>query len=357
MIPESKMHLVITFIAILAVSACLPLKQSAYLAPFVKEKPLLVLPRAKSVEISGEKITIKAENRAVVPYFEVIFYDENSPIAPKMGAHKEEINSKLIGVSHELLQRITDQAYLHFIDEMKTQGIEILPISSLGSSQTYQQFSTEGIERLEKTVFGPGATSVLPSGMKSSGSKESRGKQISKIMDEMNASVMNITLYVTHMIKSLDQELNTSNNLPVEQKIAVIKGSRMQFFGLKASKCEGYCPSSVVNAKLGQSIYSPEDVGDLVRKNTEIKKNEAEEKISVKHGDLKSQAIDLSMKAVDLGEKAVDWVAALSKNEVDASVYELRADPVKYEKVVSETLLRSTKKLVKAITYHQLSDK
>ena len=121
------MHLIITFIAVFAVSACLPLKQSAYLAPFVKEKPLLVLPREKSVEVSGEKITIKAENRAVVPYFEVIFYDENSPIVTKVGAQKEEIHSKLIGVTHELLQRITDQAYLHFIDEMKIQGIEILP--------------------------------------------------------------------------------------------------------------------------------------------------------------------------------------------------------------------------------------
>jgi len=357
MTPESKMHLIITFIAVFAVSACLPLKQSAYLAPFVKEKPLLVLPREKSVEVSGEKITIKAENRAVVPYFEVIFYDENSPIATKVGAQKEEIHSKLIGVTHELLQRITDQAYLHFIDEMKIQGIEILPISSLESSQTYQKFSTEGIEKLEKTVFGPGAISVLPSGMKSSGSKESRGKQISKIMDEMNASVMNITLYVTHMIKSLDQESNMNNSLPVEQKIAVIKGSRMQFFGLKASKCQGYCLSSVVNAKLGQSIDSPEDVGDIVRKNTNIEIKKAEEKIAVKHGDLKSQAIDLSMKAVDFGEKAVDWVAALSKNEVDTSVYELHADPIKYEKVVGETLLRSTKKLVKAITYQQLNDK
>jgi hypothetical protein len=71
----SKMRLIIIFMTTFAISACLPLKQSSYLASFVKEKPLSTLPEVRDVQVSGDRKTIKVENRAVVPYFEVIFHD------------------------------------------------------------------------------------------------------------------------------------------------------------------------------------------------------------------------------------------------------------------------------------------
>ena len=333
-----------------AISACLPLKQSSYLVSFVKEKPLSTLPEVRDVQVSGDRKTIKVENRAVVPYFEVIFYDINNPIFSETEKSNEQINSKLVGISVELLQRVTDQSYRYFMSEMKAQGIEILPISSLSNSQTYQKFL------MSKTEEKVGVMSISPSGMKLSDLSDIKGKQISKIMDEMNASVMDVTLHVTHMDKIKDQTSSSTNGLRVEQKISVTSGSRMKFFGLEASKCQGYCLNPVVSAKLGKSIYSTEKIGYLVQKIKTPEKIEPEKQATIKQGDLKSQAIDLSRKAVDLSEKAIDWVSTLSVKDDDTAVYELHADPAKYEKIVSQILRNSIKKLVQGITYYDPSN-
>jgi hypothetical protein len=344
------MRLIIIFMTTFAISACLPLKQSSYLVSFVKEKPLSTLPEVRDVQVSGDRKTIKVENRAVVPYFEVIFHDINNPIFSETEESNEQINSKLVGIPVELLQRVTDQSYRYFMSEMKAQGIEILPISSLSNSQTYQKFL---MSRTEEKVD---VMSISPSGMKLPNLSDIKGKQISKIMDEMNASVMDVTLYVNHMDKIQDEASISTNGLKVEQKISVTSGSRMKFFGLEASRCQGYCLSPVVSAKLGKSIYSTEKVGDLVRKIKISEKIEPEKQTAMKQGDLKSQAIDLSRKAVDLSEKAIDWVSTLSAKDDDAAVYELHADPVEYEKIVSQILRDSTKKLVHGITYYDPSD-
>ena len=74
------MRLVIIFMTTFAMSACVPLKQSSYLTPFIKEKSLSILPEVRDVQVSGDRKIIKVENRAVVPYFEVIFHDGNNPI-------------------------------------------------------------------------------------------------------------------------------------------------------------------------------------------------------------------------------------------------------------------------------------
>jgi hypothetical protein len=341
------MRLVIIFMTTFAMSACVPLKQSSYLTPFIKEKSLSILPEVRDVQVSGDRKIIKVENRAVVPYFEVIFHDGNNPIFSETGDSSEQINSKLVGIPVELLQRITDQSYRYFMSEMKAQGIEILPISSLNSSQTYQKFL---MDRTEEKV---GVMSISPSGMKLPNLSDIKGKQISKIMDEMNASVMDVTLHVTHMDKIDGRSVN---GLRVEQKISVTKGSGMKFFGLEASKCQGYCLNPVVSAKLGKSIYSTEKVGGLIRKTKISEKIEPEKQTAMKQGDLKSQAIDLSRKAVDLSEKAIDWVSTLSAKNDDTAVYELNADPAKYETIVSQILRNATKKLAQGITYYDPSD-
>jgi len=342
------MRLIFIFIFVFTISACTTLKQSDYLAPFIKERPILVLPEIKAIEISGDKNTIKSENRAVVPYFEIIFYDEDNPVLAKVGEEKEIISSKLVGVSSKLKQRIVDKAYDNFIIQMKNKGLEILPISTLSSSPTYTSFSKGGLRKIKKTIFGPGGTSVSPSGMNSSDSEESRGKQISKIMDEMNASVMNVTLYITHMNKKLDPRSNSPFSMDVEQKISVIRGSRMQFFGLKASQCEGYCSSPVVNVKLGKSISSLAKVGDLSIKEKKSDKKEFKKQSTTNDLDLKSQAADLS-------GKAIKWISTLSEKKDDFRSYELRIDPVRYEEVIGDLLKKSTRKLVEEITYYSSS--
>lgn len=338
------MHLIAIPLVVLLMSSCSALKDSEYLTSFIKEKTSMPLPPPKSIEMSGDKNTIKIENRAVVPYFEVIFYNKNHPVYTQVGAEKEIIKSRILKLSDKLMQKITDEAYEDFILQIKKQGIEILPIESLISSPTYASFSNPGLIELKETVFGPGAKSVSPTGMRSSSLDESRGKQISKIMDEMNASVMNITLYVTHIDKKIDPRSQSPYSIDVEQKISVVKGSRMQFFGLQASKCEGYCSSPVVNVKLGKSVKSSSKVGILKRASSTSPTKQLKQKTSPSDTNLKSQA-------VDFGGKAMDWISALSEKNEDLRSYDLRIDPVKYEKVVGALLKDVTEKLVKKITF------
>ena len=338
------MHLIAISLLVLLMSSCSALKDSEYLTSFIKEKTSMPLPPPKSIEMSGDKNTIKLENRAVVPYFEVIFYNKNNPVHTKVGAEKEIIKSKILKLSDKLMQKITDEAYEDFILQIKKQGIEILPIESLISSPTYASFTNPGLIELKETVFGPAAKSVSPTGMRSSSLDESRGKQISKIMDEMNASVMNITLYVSHIDKKIDPRSQSPYSIDVEQKISVVKGSRMQFFGLQASKCEGYCPSPVVNVKLGKSVKSSSKVGILKRAASTSPTKQLKQKTSPSDTNLKSQALDFR-------GKAMDWISTLSEKNEDLRSYDLRIDPVKYEKVVGGLLEDVTKKLVNEITF------
>ena len=46
---ERKMRLILIFLFVSTISACSSLKQSDYLAPFIKEKPLTVLPEKKAI--------------------------------------------------------------------------------------------------------------------------------------------------------------------------------------------------------------------------------------------------------------------------------------------------------------------
>jgi hypothetical protein len=341
-----KMRLITISIIIFLMSACTTIKESEYLAPFIKEKSSISLPPSKDIEVSGQKNTIRSENRAVVPYFEIIFYNKNNPVHTKVGEDKEVVKSKISRLSNDLMQKITDKVYEDFILEMKKQGIEILPTESLDSSPTYTSFSNSGLIELEETLYGPAATSVSPTGMKSSDLDATRGKQIKKIMDEMNASVMNITFYVSHIDKKINPRSTSPYSIDVEQKISVVKGSRMQFFGLQATKCEGYCESSVVNVKLGKSIKRNTKVGILKRATAKsiVKQKEIKRETRPSESNLKSQA-------ANLGEKAMDWISSLSEKNEDLRAYELRIDPVKYEKVVGELLRDTTEKLVREITF------
>ena len=90
------MHLIAIPLVVLLMSSCSALKDSEYLTSFIKEKTSMPLPPPKSIEMSGDKNTIKIENRAVVPYFEVIFYNKNHPVYTQVGAEKEIIKSKIL---------------------------------------------------------------------------------------------------------------------------------------------------------------------------------------------------------------------------------------------------------------------
>ena len=345
------MRLVFVLPVLLVVSACLPIKQSA--APIIElgsnaEKIApLALPISNDISVSGSKDIIKGENRVVVPYFQIVYFTEKSPTGfTKSGEENGIINSRLVGVTSDSLQNITNQIYDIFVEQMSQRGIEVLPLSSLSKSRTYQKasggsdfpFWTEtqvnndtkvknytGVKR--KTPFGPEATYMMPAGLKALDSKTHQGKVISSIMNEINASLMDVTLYVTHMEKQVKSTLKVVTEINVDQMITVMPGSRMQFYGLKASKCEGYCPNSVVNVTLNQPISSDEKVGELKIVARKIEKEEG------------------------VVATAMNWVALDSKvKESNLNRYELHADSVKYEQVVIDILSETTGKLVNGLT-------
>ena len=350
-VKELRMRVVLVLLLLLVVSACLPIKQSVApiieLGSTVEKDALLVSPIPNGISVSGIKDIIKGENRVVVPYFQIVYFTEKSPtVFTGSSEGKGMINSKLVGVSSDSLQNITNQIYAIFVEQMSQRGVEVLPMSSLSKSRTYQKASggsdfpfwtdtqvnndtkvknNTGVKR--KTPFGPEAIYMMPAGLKALDSNTHQGKVISSIMNEINASLMDVTLYVTHMEQQVKSTLKVVTEINIDQMITVMPGSRMRFYGLRASKCEGYCPNSVVNVTLNRSITSTEKVGELkiVARTTE--------------------------KGEGVVATAMNWVALGSKmKESNLNRYELHADSVKYEQVMIDILGEATNKLVNGLT-------
>jgi hypothetical protein len=323
------MRFILVLSALLVLSGCAPVKQADNVAPTVEKGGFMGLSKTKDIEVNGTK-AVKGETRVVVPYFRVAYYTENNPGGfTGNGGDKITIRSKLMGVDNDALQRITDQVYKNFVDQMKQKGIEVLPISSLSQSPTYQKFKGKPLYK-DKALFGPDAIYVAPSGMKMSDSNITRGLEVGKIMKEMNASLMDVTLYVTYLSQKVESTLRVVTGVSIGQTTSVVPGSVMQFYGLEASKCVGYCPNTVANARLGQPVYSTEKVGELRETTTS--------------GD----------KAGDIAVAALTWLTPNKNAQYNnTNRYELHAESAKYEKVVSGVLKDATGKLVSSLTSGQ----
>ena len=323
------MRFILVLSALLVLSACAPVKQADNVAPTVAKGGFMGLSKTKDVVVKGAK-AVSGESRAVVPYFKVAYYTENNPGGfTGNGGDKVTINSKLIGVDNKALQRITDQVYKNFVEQMKQKGIEVLPISSLSKSATYQKFKGDRLYK-DKALFGPDAVYVTPSGMKASDTKITRGLEVGNIMKEMNASLMDVTLYVTYLSQRVESTLRVVTGISIGQTTTVTPGSVMQFYGLEASKCVGYCPNTVANARLGQPVYKTEQVGEL------------------------REVTSSSDKAGDIAVAALTWLTPGKNAQYNSTNrYELHAEPAKYEKVVTETLKEATGKLVNSLTTGQ----
>jgi len=305
--------------------------------------------KTSSVNVSGIKVSgstevVSREDPVVVPYFRVVFFTKFSP--PELNDDSEEnvaVDARLIGVTDETLQSITDQVYSTFVGGLRKYGVNVLPMLSLEISPTYQRFLDSKIQSKETPPSGLEATHVVPTGLKVSdptrsldrgyasweygdiGNKviNNRGKEVSNILNEMNASVMDVTLYVTHTRQQVKSTLKVVKNIVVEPMIRIKAGSRIQFYGFKASRCEGYCPNPVVNVTLDQSLQSSKKVGDMT--------------VIIKSSD----------KAEGFVEKTLSWLnLGSSENQADIDHYELQADEQKYQEVVTEILNEATNKLV-----------
>ncbi|MDX2463321.1 MAG: hypothetical protein QNK31_02310 [Porticoccus sp.] len=323
------MRFIFVLSVLLVLSGCAPVKQSDNVAPTVEKGGFMGLSKTNDIEVNGAN-AVKGENRAVVPYFRVAYYTENNPGGfTGNGGDKIVIRSELMGVESDTLQRITDEAYKNFVDQMKQKGIEVLPLSSLKKSPTYQTFKGES-QYKDKALFGPDAIYVAPSGMKMSDTKITRGLEIGKIMNEMNASLMDVTLYVTYLSQRVESTLRVVTGISIGQTTSVTPGSVMQFYGLEASKCKGYCPNTVASARLGQPVYSTEQLGELRETTTA--------------GD----------KAGDIAVAALTWLTPNQNAKFNnTNRYELHADAAKYEKVVTGVLKEATDKLVSSLTSAQ----
>ena len=376
------MRFIPVLVTLLALSACLPFQKDTA-APIVEIGTVVeakvgngaetgtshiddsLLPvsdshvvEASDVEVSGVKVSgsaeaINAEDPVIVPYFQVVFFTNVSP--PELNDDSEEnvaVDARLIGIADESLQVITDQVYGRFIEKLKQHGMNVLPMSSLEISPTYQKFVEATIQSKETPPSGLKAAHVVPTGLKVSdptrsldesyldsyfdGSydsweyggfdnkvKKNKGKEISKILTEMNASIMDVTLYVTHTKQEIKSTLKVVKNIEIESLIRVRSGSRIQFYGFKASMCEGYCPNPVVNITLEPSLESSKKVGDMM--------------VILKPSD----------KSEGFVAKTLSWLTlGSSESKADVSHYELRADKQKYQEVVTEILNEATDKLV-----------
>lgn len=360
------MRFILMLVVLLALSACLPFQKNTP-APIVdigaahevmadisyENDSSLSVPDIGVVKVSGVKISgsaeaVRDEGPVVVPFFQVVFFTEvNPPESNDESKNNSEnnvaVDARLIGITDATLQLITDQIYSVFIDGMKQHGIAILPMSSLEISHTYQKFVTSKIQSKQTPPFGLEATHVVPTGLRifdstvaldrgyasweygGSGNRarKNRGKEISNILNEMDASVMDVTFYVTHVKQRVQSTLTVVTDIEIEPMVRVRAGSRIQFYGLSASKCEGYCPNPVVNVALDRALQSSEKVGEM--------------KAILKPSDKNEGFVAKTLSWLTLGSGV---------NRADIDHYELHADEQKYQQVVTEVLKEATDKLV-----------
>lgn len=326
------MRLIIFTALILSLTACMGARQSDNVAAKTEKGGLFGMSKSSDIKLSGEE-AVKGETNVAVPYFRVAFYtDENPGGYSNSTGDTVTIKSKLIGVDSKLLQKVTDKAYANFVAQMKQKGFNVLPISSLAKSSTYKSIKQTNTQYKDEALFGPDAMYVTPSGMRVSDASITRMMEIGKIMKELNSSIMDVTLYVSYISSQTETVAGgfIATGVQVGQTSTVTPGSTMTFYGLEASKCNGYCPNTVARAKLGQPVYDTTKVGELKNVTTS--------------GD----------KAGDVAMSVLSWVTPGKKMTLhDTNRYELHANPKTYEKVVTGVISNATEKLVNSLAAHK----
>lgn len=315
--------ILITTSLLLILNGCMGAHKADNVAAKTEKGGLFGLSTASDIEASGLK-AVQGESSVAIPYFRVAFYTENNPGGYKNGSGDTvTIHSKLIGVSPALLQKITDQAYATFVAQLKKKGFGVVSIKELNQSPTYHAIKETNTQHKDKALFGPDAIYVSPTGMRVSDASFMKLRELGIIMKELNTSVMDVTLYVTYLSQSTDTVAGglIATGLSIGQTATVIPGSSIDFYGLQASKCQGYCPDMVAHVKLGQPVYDTSKVGEL--------------KDVTSAGD----------KAGDVALTALSWMTSGTKIH-QTKHYELHVSPEKYEPVVTGVISKAGKKLL-----------
>lgn len=311
----------------LLLAGCLfGVEQSDHVKPQAERSGPFGLGTASDVEVKGASAT-KGEMRVVVPYFRVAFYTDDNPGGyTNSYGDSTVIRSKLIGVDNALLQRVTDRAFATFKAQMTSKGFVVLPTAALENAPSYRAFpgAPTRTAKKDEALFGPDAIYVRPTGMRGSDTSHMRQMEANRILKETGASVVDVTLYVSYLAQSFKKVAVITTGLKVGQAPMVTPGSTMDFYGFQASRCTGFCPNTVARAKIGQPIFSTEKIGEL------------------------KNVTDAGDTATDVAVTALSWMTSRTKIRRTRR-YELHADPVRYERVVTAVLQNATNKLINAV--------
>ncbi|OSM07013.1 hypothetical protein [Magnetofaba australis] len=262
---------------------------------------------------------MKGETRVVIPNFKVGFYLDKSPGGFKSGSGDAAIvRSKLSGVENADFQAITDAAYAAFKQQLTAQGFSVMSEAEMAALPRYAAAKAKANPEMDKALFGPDALYFVPTGVKHLDvGMFDKGLFNMDMLKQSQATVMDVTLYVTYLGQKLEKVLTMVSGVQVGQAMTVIPGSVVTASGYQASKCVGFCPNTVASVRLGQPIYSTEETGTLTDVTTA--------------GD----------RALDVAKMAATWMTGGLKTQV-TKVYELKADPAKFKKVAIETLGKAT---------------
>jgi hypothetical protein len=319
------MRLILILLSLSLLTACAAVKESTNVAPATEKGGLLGLGTKDRIETSGLQ-AVNGETRVVVPYFKIAFYTEDNPAGYSSDSSKVKIKSKLMGVDSQSLQHIADTAYKNFVSQMQEKGITVLPFSDLEKIAAYQDFKPNS-HYVDSALFGPDATYVTPTGLKMSDASIMRGKEMMNLLNQTQTSLMDIQLNLTYLSQSVESTMRVVTGITIGQTLTVTPGSKMAFYGYEASKCSGYCPNTVANAKLGQPIYRAEKIGELRNVTTS------------------------SDTAGDIAVAALTYLSSASNMKFqDTNRYELHTEQGKYESVAIDVLKDATGQMVDALT-------
>lgn len=329
-----RIKMLIVLSLVLLIGGCTGVQRSKGVAPEAEKGGFMGLSTKSDVEGSGEK-AVTGERKVVIPFFRIGFFTEKNPKGYQSQSTSIRIFSGLMGVDNATFQAIVDQAYDDFVAKMEKRGFEVIPYDRIAGTEAFSKMThveaphvAQGIFEQDAVYFAPrGMRLVLPMQKQGIGGAFDKGNPVwvtSGLLKELEVAVVNLTYYIDYLSQADKKFGFVTTGLEVGQTVMVTPGSGLSFHGYQASLCKGYCPDMAANFRLGQPVFSTEEVGEL--------------KDVTSTGD----------KVGDYSKMALSWMTSGLKVH-GTKRYELYADPSRYKSVSLDVVGRANDQMVDAL--------
>lgn len=258
------------------------------------------------------------------------------------GHHKGASEAKgalgLKNMSSETLQKMTDELYDKYVNELKNNGFEIITAENAGNIEAFKNFeqSTGGAPY----VVYPGTITCNPTGFSffyNAGVKAKIGKifdQTPSISRDLGDAIISKVCLNVEFAKSGQQFIKYGSSVKMETNLAVVQSLTASEIAeeklLRTKENDVQTVASYVNFAVGKKMASVEAAyNGTIKKDVDIKGVIEDEKVN---------AFADGKAASSYQMVGTNYAVLFYEDDVDKDLKEVEVDLPKYEKYVAEAL-------------------